>query len=73
MEIRVKIFLNYKDITIYAMCIPCYHSMVHHQDADEDSVQLWMVAANILNKKSRPAAKGCSSSTVVRRKANSSP
>jgi hypothetical protein len=47
--------------------------MAHPQVADGgDGLQIWRVAANILNKQSRPANKGWSSSLGVRREANNS-
>jgi hypothetical protein len=38
---------------------PCHHGMPHPQVADGgDGLQVWRVAANILNKQSRTAGKG---------------
>jgi hypothetical protein len=51
--------------------VPCHHDMVHPQVVDEgDSLQIWRVAANILNEQSWTADKGWSSSLGVGRGAN---
>jgi hypothetical protein len=51
----------------------CHHGMAGPQVADGgDSPQFWMVAANMLNKQSRTAGKGWSSSLEVGRGANNS-
>jgi hypothetical protein len=43
--------------------VPCHHGMARSQVADgEDGLQIWRVAANLLNKQSRTADKGWSSS-----------
>jgi hypothetical protein len=43
--------------------VPCHHSMARPQVADGgNTLQVWRVAANILNKQSRAADKGWSSS-----------
>jgi hypothetical protein len=43
--------------------VPCHHNMVRRQVADGgDGLQIWRVAANILNKQSRTADRGWSSS-----------
>jgi hypothetical protein len=48
--------------------LPCHHGMARTQVADGgDSLQIWRVAANILNKKSLRADRGWSSSLGVRR------
>jgi hypothetical protein len=53
--------------------IPCHHGMAGPQVADGgDGHQTWRVAANILNKQSRTADKGRSSSLVGGRGANNS-
>jgi hypothetical protein len=50
---------------------PCKHGMARPQVADGgDGVQIWWVAANILNKQSRTADKMWSSSLRVGRGAN---
>jgi hypothetical protein len=52
---------------------PCHHGMARPQVADGgDALQLWREAVNILNKKSRTADKGWSSSLGVGRGANNS-
>jgi hypothetical protein len=54
--------------------VPCHDCMAHAQVADVgDGVKIWRVAANILNKQSRTADKGWSSSLGVGREANNSP
>jgi hypothetical protein len=53
---------------------PCHHGMARPQVSDGgDALQLWREAANILNKQSRTADKGWSSSLGVGRGANNSP
>jgi hypothetical protein len=40
--------------------VPCHHGMARPQVADGgESLQIWRVAANILNNQSRTADKGC--------------
>jgi hypothetical protein len=52
---------------------PAHHSMSRPQVADGgDTLQVWRVAANMLNKQSRTADKGWSSSWGVGRGANNS-
>jgi hypothetical protein len=51
--------------------LPCHHSMARPRLADgRDSLQLWSLAANILNKQPRTNDKGWSSSLEVGRGAN---
>jgi hypothetical protein len=45
--------------------VPCHHGMACLQVADGSSLQIWRVAATILNKKSRTADKERSSSSWV--------
>jgi hypothetical protein len=53
--------------------VPCHHYMARPQVADEgDVLQVWRVAANILNKQSRTADKRWSSSLGVGRGASNS-
>jgi hypothetical protein len=53
--------------------VPCHHGMARPQVADgADSLQFWRVVANMLNKQSRTADKGWSSSLGVGRGANNS-
>jgi hypothetical protein len=48
--------------------VPCLHGMARPQVADRgDGLQIWRVAANILNKQSRTADSGWSSSLGVGR------
>jgi hypothetical protein len=50
---------------------PCHHGMARPQVADGgDALQFWSEAANILNKQSRTAEEGWSSSLGVGREAN---
>jgi hypothetical protein len=52
---------------------PCHHGVVHPWVVDGgDGLQIWRVAANILNKQLWTADKGCSSSLGVGRWANNS-
>jgi hypothetical protein len=52
----------------------CYHGMAHPQVADGgEGLQIWRVAANVLNKQSRTADKGWSSLGVGRGTNNPSP
>jgi hypothetical protein len=52
---------------------PCHYSMARPQVADgRDRLQLWRLAANILNKQPRTNDKGWSSSLGVGRGANNS-
>jgi hypothetical protein len=65
---RVLIIINF-----HVRWVPCHHSMARPQVADgRDSFQIRRVAANILNKQSRTADKGWSSSLGVGRGANNS-
>jgi hypothetical protein len=50
----------------------CHHGMARPQVADGDSLQIWKVAPNILNKQSRTADKGWSFSFGAGRGANKS-
>jgi hypothetical protein len=53
--------------------VPCHHGMARPQVADGgDALQVWRVAANILNNQSRTADKRWSSSFGVGREANNS-
>jgi hypothetical protein len=50
-------------IAYHVKWLPCHHCMARPQAADGgDSLQIWRVAANILNKQSRTADKGWFSS-----------
>jgi hypothetical protein len=51
--------------------VHCHHGMARPRVADRgDGLQIWRVAANILNKQSRTADSGRSSSLGVGREAN---
>jgi hypothetical protein len=51
--------------------VPCLYGMARPQEADgREGLQIWTVAANILNKQSRTADNGWSSSLEVGRGAN---
>jgi hypothetical protein len=53
------------------MWVPCHHDMARPQVADGgNGLQIWRVAANILNKQSRRADKGWSSILRIGRGAN---
>jgi hypothetical protein len=56
------------NIYCHVKWVPCHHGMARPQVADGgESLQIWRVAANILNKKSRTADKGWPSSLGVGR------
>jgi hypothetical protein len=58
---------------LHVRWVPSHHGMPRPQVADGvDALQLWRVAANILNKQSRTADKWRSSSLGVGRGANNS-
>jgi hypothetical protein len=60
--------------TVHVKWVPCHHGMVRPQVADGgDGLQIWSVAANVLNKQSRTADRGWSSSLGVGRGANNPP
>jgi hypothetical protein len=45
--------------TIHVRWVPCHHGMARPQVADGgDGLQIWRVAANILNKQSRQPTRG---------------
>jgi hypothetical protein len=59
-------FLDGTVILSHVKCAPCHHGMVRPQVADGgDGLQIWRVAANVLNKQSRIANRGWSSSMGV--------
>jgi hypothetical protein len=59
---------------LFCRWVPCHHGMAGPQVADgRDALQVWRVAANILNKQSRTADRGWSSSFGVARGAKNSP
>jgi hypothetical protein len=60
---RCRIFMNFiiliMIIITHVMWAPCHHDMARPQVADGgDGLQIWRVAANILNKQSRTVDKG---------------
>jgi hypothetical protein len=62
-------------ITFFIMCVwaPCHHGIARRQVADGgDGLQIWRVAANILNKQSRTADNERSSSLGFGRGTNNS-
>jgi hypothetical protein len=75
----IQVFLVRKAIlgsnlhTFYVSWVLCHHGMARPQVADGgDGLQVWRVAANILNKQSRTADKRWSSILGVGRGANNS-
>jgi hypothetical protein len=69
-----KIYLynsSYLFVCIHVRWVHCHHCMARPLVADGgDALQVWRVAANILNKQSRTADKGWSSTLGVGRGAN---
>jgi hypothetical protein len=72
--------LHHKKIKLLNKCfihvkwVPCHHGMARPQVADGgEGLQIWRVAANMLNKQSRTADKGWPSGLGVGRGANNSP
>jgi hypothetical protein len=60
-------------LSLYVRWVPCHHGMARPQVADwGNGLQIWRVAASILNKQSRTADKGWSSSLGVGRGTNNS-
>jgi hypothetical protein len=60
-------------LMLHVRWVPCHHGMARPQVSDGgNALQVWRVAANILNKQSRTANKGWSSSLGVGRVANNS-
>jgi hypothetical protein len=57
---------------LHVRWVPCHHGMVRPQGSDWDGLQIWRIAANILNKQSQTVDKGWSSSFGVGRGANNS-
>jgi hypothetical protein len=58
-------------MTIHVRWVPCHHGMARSQVADGgDGLEIWRIAANILNKQSRTADKEWSFSLGVGRGAN---
>jgi hypothetical protein len=70
----IRCLTEFTCIDILVKWVPCQHGMARPQVADGgEGLQIWMVAANILNKQSRTADKGWPSSLGVGRGANNSP
>jgi hypothetical protein len=67
----LKLIYFFVQVLLYVLFVewvPCYHGMARHQIADGgDGLQIWRVAANILNKLSRIAYKGWPSRLVAGR------
>jgi hypothetical protein len=60
-------------IFIHVRWVPCHYSMARPQGADGgDTLQVWRIAVNIVNKKPQTADKGCSFSLGVGSEANNS-
>jgi hypothetical protein len=58
---------------VHVRWVPCHHGMTRPQVADGgNGLQIWRVAANLLNKQSGTAGKGWSSSLGVGGGANNS-
>jgi hypothetical protein len=67
-------FKWYSTMSNHVKWVPCHHGVARPQVADGgDGLQIWRVAANILNKQSRTAYRGWSSSLGVGRGANNPP
>jgi hypothetical protein len=66
--------MGYSLSNMHVKWVHCHHGMARPQFADRgDGLQIWRVAANMLNKKSRTADSGWSSSLGVGRGANNPP
>jgi hypothetical protein len=64
-------FTLFVDLPPHVKWVHCHHSMVRPLVADRGyGLQIWRVAANILNKQSRTADRGWSSSLGVGQGAN---
>jgi hypothetical protein len=73
-DIQIITFTKTNIVLSHVRWVPCHHGMARPRVADGgDALQFWREAANILNKQSRTADKGWSSSLGVGRRANSSP
>jgi hypothetical protein len=67
-------FLKYRLDWTHVKWVHCHHGVGRPQVADgEGGLQIWSVAANILNKQSRTAERGWSSRLGVGRVANNPP
>jgi len=71
MYFNLYIFKEEMGRQIHIRWVPCHHGMVRPQVVDgREGLQIWRVAANILNKQSRTADKGWSSSLEGGHRAN---
>jgi hypothetical protein len=65
-EIKIAYIFYFLSFICHVRWVPCRHGMACPQVADGgDGLQIWKVAGNILNKQSRTADKGWSSSLEV--------
>jgi hypothetical protein len=65
------VLLSCRKTLTHVKWVHCHHGMARPRVADRrDGLQIWKVAANILNKQSRTADSGWSSSLGVGRGAN---
>jgi hypothetical protein len=63
MEVIVVVAADNNNNNSHARWVPCQHGMARPQVANAgDGLQIWKVTGNILNKQSRAADKGWSSS-----------
>jgi hypothetical protein len=51
--VSVPYFLVLCEVRVHVRWVPFHHDMARPQVADGDGLQIWRVAANILNKQSR--------------------
>jgi hypothetical protein len=73
-HIKTRAFLSLDSGRSHVKWVPCHHGTARPQIADGgEGLQIWRVAANMLNKQSRTADKGWHSSLGVGRGANNSP
>jgi hypothetical protein len=63
-ELYLYILFVFLMVLIHVRWVSCHHGMARPQAADGgDGLQIWRVAANILNKQSRTTDKGWSGSS----------
>jgi hypothetical protein len=76
MSFYIKLYKQFVFTVVYffhVKWVPCYHSMACPQVVDgRNGLQIWRVAANVLNKQLQTAYKEWSSSLGVGYEANSS-
>jgi hypothetical protein len=71
-SLRRKVFIVI-GILVHVRWVPFHHGKARPQVTDGgNDLQIWRIAANILNKQSLTADKGCSSTLGVGRGANNS-